>query len=152
MRYWLYIEVMNLNSVINKVVLAVVIMSSALTVSVSAEEEKTPLYESMKEANTALKMLRKIDPSDWSAGAAAAREAAAGILKGFAYIPALVSEMPEGKEKTVAIADYRRLMGLSYASICQLELAYLAEDQALVEAAQANVKEVKKEGHKKYED
>ena len=144
---------MKIQSILNRFALPVLIVSSSLvSSSLTAEEEKTPLYKSMKEANSALKSLRKIEIGDWKAGVAASREAAAGILKGFAYLPALVNDMPEGKAKDVAIADYRRLMGISYASICQLELAYLAEDQALVDEAAAKVKEIKKEGHKKYEE
>ncbi len=64
----------------------------------------------------------------------------------------MVEEMKDGKEKTKAIADYRRLMGLSYAALCELELAYLEEDQAKVDAVMKKVKAGKKEGHKKYED
>ena len=68
------------------------------------------------------------------------------------YIPKLVNEMPDSKEKTVAIADFRRIMGMSYAALCELELAYIAEDQVKVDAAMKKVKGTKKEGHKKYED
>ena len=119
----------------------------------TAEEEKdTPLAEAMEESGKALKSLRKIDKNDWAAGAKAARAAADGCRKGMAFIPALVKEMPDGKEKAKAIADYKRLMGLSYASLAALELAYLSEDQSKVDAAMKEVKAVKKEGHKKYED
>lgn len=117
-----------------------------------ADEEETPLQKSMNEANKELKLLRKMEVGDWKAGAEAARSAAAGFLKGFEHLPILINEMPDGKEKTVAIADYRRLMGLAYASICELELAYLAEDQAMVDAAQVKIKASKKEGHQKYEE
>jgi predicted negative regulator of RcsB-dependent stress response len=60
--------------------------------------------------------------------------------------------MPDGKEKTKAIADYRRMMGLSYANLSELELAYLEEDEEKVDEAMKKVKAGKKEGHKKYSD
>lgn len=120
--------------------------------SATADEADTPLGKSMEESSKAMKKFRTMDKKDWSAGAQAARDAAEGIRKGMAYIPALVKEMPEGKEKSQAIADYKRLMGLSYASLSELELAYLAEDPAKIAAAMKKIKDVKKEGHKKYED
>lgn len=115
-------------------------------------EEDTPLASSMDKTSAALKRLRKMDKSDWATGAEASRQAAAGILEGMSYIPKLVNEMPDSKEKTVAIADFRRIMGMSYAALCELELAYIAEDQVKVDAAMKKVKGTKKEGHKKYED
>ena len=143
---------MKKHSVLSRFILPVVAATFCLSQPAMAEEEDTPLYESMQVANKALKSLRTIEQGDWAAGAEAARTAAAGMLKGLNYLPVIFTEMPDGKEKTVATADYRRLMGLSYASLCELELAYLAEDQALVDAATSKIKEVKKEGHKKYED
>lgn len=116
------------------------------------EEKESPLHESMEQSGRALKSLRKIDKADWAAGAKAVREAADGIRKGMEYVPELIKEMPEGKEKVIALADYKRLMGLSYAALSELEIAYLSEDQAKVDAAMEKVKGIKKEGHKKYED
>lgn len=116
------------------------------------DENDTPLGKSMEQASDALKSLRKIDKNDWAAGAKAARTAADGLRKGMEFIPALVKDMKDGKEKTKAIADYRRLMGRAYADLCELEIAYLEEDQAKVDAAMKKVKAGKKEGHKKYED
>jgi len=117
-----------------------------------ADEESTPLVKAMEQTSDALKSLRKIDKSDWAAGAKAARTAADGIRKGMEFEPALVKEMPDGKEKTKAIANYRQMMGLSYAALCELEIAYLEEDQEKVDAAMSKVKAGKKEGHKKYTD
>lgn len=62
------------------------------------------------------------------------------------------SSMADGKDKAKALADYRRMMGLSYASLCELEIAYLEEDAEKVDAAMTKVKAGKKEGHKKYSD
>ncbi|MGJ8677102.1 MAG: hypothetical protein ACSHX0_06275 [Akkermansiaceae bacterium] len=147
---------MKLNVILNRFVLPAVaaafVISQPLMADDHGDSKMTPLKKSMKEANTALKVLRSMDKDDWATGAESARTAAAAMLEGMAYLPALVNEMPGGKEKDVAIADYRRLMGVSYASICQLEVAYLEEDQALVDEAMTAIKNVKKEGHKKYED
>jgi len=142
------------NTLLNRIVQSVIAASFSFSLPVMADgdEKDTPLAEAMGESAKALKSLRKIDKNDWTAAAKAARTAADGCRKGMAYIPALVKEMPEGKEKIKAIADYKRLMGLSYSALCELELAYLDEDQAKVDAAMSKVKAGKKEGHKKYED
>lgn len=115
-------------------------------------DEDTPLTKTMTESSKALKSLRKIDRHDWAGGAEAARAAAEGLRKGMEYIPALIKDMADGKDKEKAIADYRRMMGLSYAYLCELEIAYLEEDADKVDAAMSKVKAGKKEGHKKYSD
>ena len=117
-----------------------------------SDEDDTPLAKSMKEASDALKALRKLEKDDWTGGAEKARVAAEGIRKGMEFIPALIKDMKDGDEKAKAIADYRRLMGLNYAALCELELAYLEKDASKVEAATTSWKALKKEGHKKYED
>lgn len=145
---------MKYNTPLNRFFLSICTATACLVLPVVADEDHdhTPLGETMEESSKALKSLRKIEKGDWAAGAKAARAAAEGIRKGMEYIPALVKEIPEGKEKTKAVADYKRLMGLAYAALSELELAYLAEDQAKVDAAMTKIKSVKKEGHKKYED
>lgn len=115
-------------------------------------ERKTPLAKEMKEASKALKALRKLPKDDWEGGAKLARAAAESIRKSMAFTPVMFKDMKDGLEKEKAVADYRRLMGLNYASLCELELAYLAQDPAKVEAATKKWKSIKKEGHKKYED
>ncbi|MCP5536234.1 MAG: hypothetical protein H7A51_08380 [Akkermansiaceae bacterium] len=145
---------MNKNMLFTRLILPVFTLGLIMSQPAIADDDKkdTPLGKSMEEASDALKSLRKIDKNDWAAGAEAARKAADGIRKGMEYIPALVKDMKDGKEKTKAIADYRRLLGLSYADLCELELAYLEEDQGKVDAAMKKIKATKKEGHKKYED
>lgn len=115
-------------------------------------DDDTPLTKTMEEASEAIKSLRKIDRNDWKSGADLARKAADGIRKGMEFIPWMIEEMPDGLEKTKAIADYRRLMGLSYADLCELELAYLDQDAEKVDEVMSRVKAGKKEGHKKYSD
>lgn len=115
-------------------------------------DDDTPLTKTMEETSEAIKTLRKIDRDDWKSGAELARKAADGIRRGMEYIPWLIEEMPDGLAKTKAIADYRRLMGLSYADLCELELAYLDQDAEKVDEVMTRVKAGKKEGHKKYSD
>ncbi|MEJ6571682.1 MAG: hypothetical protein QNL01_07475 [Akkermansiaceae bacterium] len=145
---------MKLNKLFNRLFLPVFTASLAICQPIMADddEDQTPLAKAMEQSSDALKSLRKMDKSDWAGGAKAARTAADGCRKGMEFIPVLVEEMKDGEEKTKAIADYRRLMGLSYAALCELELAYLEKDQAKVDAAMTKIKAGKKEGHKKYED
>ena len=145
---------MKLNKLFNRLFLPVFTASLAICQPIMADddEDQTPLGKAMEQSSKALKSLRKVDKSDWAGGAKAARTAADGCRQGMEFIPALVEEMKDGMEKTKAIADYRRMMGLSYAALCELELAYLEKDQAKVDAAMKKIKAGKKEGHKKYED
>lgn len=126
--------------------------TGALTPAHADSEDETPLAKTMEESSEAIKELRKIDKNDWKSGADLARKAADGIRKGMEFIPWLVEQMPEGLEKTKAIADYRRMMGLSYADLCELELAYLDQDADKVDEVMTKIKAGKKEGHKKYSD
>ena len=66
------------------------------------EEDHTPLEETMEQTSDALKSLRKMDKDDWAAGAKAARTAADGVRKGMEFIPVLIKDMKDGKEKTMA--------------------------------------------------
>lgn len=126
--------------------------TGVLTPAHADSEDETPLAKTMEESSEAIKELRKIDKNDWKSGADLARKAADGIRKGMEFIPWLVEQMPEGLEKTKAIADYRRMMGLSYADLCELELAYLDQDADKVDEVMTKIKAGKKEGHKKYSD
>jgi len=116
------------------------------------DKEKTPMAKEMKTVSEKLKSLRKIDKADYAAGAKAVREAHAALLRSMAFVPALVKDMPEGEEKSIAIADAGRLLGLNYAVLCELEIAYIKKDDKLIGDLAKKWKELKKEGHKKYED
>jgi len=119
---------------------------STITPADADSDDDTPLTETMKQSSGALKSLRKIDKDDWAGGAEAARSAADGLRKGMEFVPILIKGMPEGKEKAKALADYRRMMGLSYANLCELEIAYLEEDAEEVDAAMTEVEAGTKEG------
>lgn len=128
---------------------AAIVTMSAMSVVVADE---TPLAKEMSETSSALKSLRKIAKDDYSGGAAAARKAHEHFLKGMAYTARMIEDMAAGPNKVKALADQRRLNGLAYAALCELEMAYLAEDEEAIDVAMTKVKKVKKEGHKKYED
>ena len=115
---------------------------------VKAEEEDTPLTGQMEEASGALKKLRRAP--DFAAKAALAREGQAAILKSMEYLPAMFKSITDEAEKTKATADYKRLMGLTYAAFAELELAFLAEDEEKADEVIDKLKDLKKEGHNAY--
>ena len=120
--------------------------------AIADEDDHTPMAKEMKTVSDKLKSLRKIDKADYAAGAKAVREANAALLRSMAYVPALVKDMPDGDEKAIATADAGRLLGLNYAVLCELEIAYIKKDDKLIGELATKWKELKKEGHKKYED
>jgi len=126
--------------------------SFALVAGLQAEEEDTKMAQNMETVSKELKSLRKLPKDDFAAAAEAARKAHVALLSAMQYTAVMVEEMPAGVEKSKALADSRRLLGLSYAALCELEIAYLEKDPAKVAAAMTKVKGTKKEGHKKYTD
>jgi hypothetical protein len=126
--------------------------SFALVSGLQAGDDDTKMAADMKLVSKQLKSLRTIPKDDFAAAAEAARKAHEALLSAMQYTAVMVEEMPAGDEKSKALADSRRLMGLSYAALCELESAYLEKDPAKVAAAMTKVKGTKKEGHKKYTD
>ena len=110
------------------------------------------MTKEMKTVSQQLKSLRTMPKDDFAAAADAVRTAHEALLAAMEYTAAMVEEMPDGHEKAKALADSRRVLGLSYAALCELELAYLEKDPVKVAAAMSKVKDTKKEGHKKYTD
>ncbi len=122
-------------------------------VSQAAEdEEETPLAEQMDEISSSLKSLRRLkrDPDRWGKSAAAIEKGAAALIKALAFTPKEIEALPAGPAKTKALADSRRLMGLTLAGLSELQLAFMAKDEAKVEAAIEKLKEIKAEAHEKY--
>ncbi|MDB9741298.1 hypothetical protein OAB00_00440 [Akkermansiaceae bacterium] len=113
-------------------------------------EEDTPMMKEMEKSGKALKAMRKVDPSDWAALAALAKESREAFLRSMSYEASVIEEMLDGKEKQIASADSKRYLGLCYAALCELEIAYLKEDAALVEAAIDSYKSLKSDGHDLY--
>lgn len=124
----------------------------ALVSSLQAQVEDTKMAIEMKTVSKQLKSLRKIPKDDFATASEAVRKAHEALLSAMKYTAAMVEEMPAGLEKSKALADSRQIMGLSYAALCELELAYLDKDPAKIAAAMTKVKGTKKEGHKKYTD
>ena len=114
------------------------------------DDESTPLGENMDKVSSSLKSLRKAE--GWEAKAEIARKAQEACLGGLKYLPKTFEKITDAKEKAKATADYKRLIGSAYAALCQLESAFLEEDEDAVDEAMSLIKSLKKEGHKKYED
>jgi soluble cytochrome b562 len=118
------------------------------SVSVSQGHEDTPLGKQMEVFNDAYKAFRK--ETDPAKGAAQAREAQQAVLKGIVEMPEMLSKMPEGPVREKAAAEYRKMMGRVFVTLCEVEEAFLAgktdEVAKLVEA----LKEMKKAGHDKF--
>ncbi len=124
------------------------LMMAGMTASLRADEE-TPLGKEMEAINDSFKALSK--EKDSAKGAALARQAQDGMLKGAAMVPDFITDMiPDAKEKEKAIADYRRLMGESFVVFCKIEIAFLEGKTEEVAKLVDSAKALKKEGHKKY--
>ena len=78
------------------------------------------------------------------------RLAPMAVIAAMTMIPKEIKALPEGPAKIKALADSRRLMGLTLAGFAELELAFLAKDEAKVEAAIDKLKDIKAESHEKY--
>ena len=122
------------------------------TTGLHAEEKETEMGKEMGAASKQLKSLRTIPLDDFEAAAVIVRKAHEAMLRSMAHTPALIEEMPEGVERQKALADSRRLLGLSYAALCELEIAYLDKDAEKVKLVMSQIKKLKKEGHRKYTD
>lgn len=136
----------------NRMFCVVGVWSLCAFTGLHAEEAETEMGREMAAASKKLKSLRTLPLDDFDAAAVAVRKAHEALLRSMAHTPALITEMPEGLEKQKALADSRRLLGLSYAALCELEIAYLDKDEVKVKAIMSQIKQLKKEGHKKYTD
>ena len=126
--------------------------SNQSTPDAKIEEKAKSLGDYMSVISDSLKAMRKVDrDEDWKKGAELARQASDAAFHCIQKIPQNISNIPDQAIQQRAMADYRRLSALAYASLCQLELAYLAEDADAVKAAKSEVFAIRKEGHDKYE-
>ncbi len=120
------------------------------------EEKKSAGPKDMEEAmdlmSGSLKGLRRLrrDPDRWTKSAALVAEGSQSVIAAMKWIPKEIKELPDGPDKIKALADSRRLMGLTLAGFAELELAFLAEDEEKVEAVLDKLKEIKAESHEKY--
>lgn len=118
-------------------------------ISVRADEkEHTELGKHMEAMNDAFKAFRK--ETDPVKGAAHAREAQSEALKAAVEIPAVIKDMPEGTEKVKALAEYRKMIGKLFVSLCEVEEAFLNGKIEDVATLVNGLKEEKKAGHEKF--
>tara|TARA_B100000519_G_C14058713_1_gene350992 strand:+ start:18 stop:488 length:471 start_codon:yes stop_codon:yes gene_type:complete len=128
-------------------------------VSPAAEDEKSDtkiapkdMAEAMDYMSGSLKGLRRLrrDPDRWKKSAALVAEGSQYVIAAMKMVPSEIQKLPEGPDKIKALADSRRLMGLTLAGYAELELAFLAEDEDKVDDALDKLKELKAESHEKY--
>lgn len=112
------------------------------------DHEDTPLGKQMEIFNEAYKAFRK--ETDCAKGAEQAREAQQAVLKGTSELPSLLAKMPEGKEKQSAAAQYRKMMGQMFVTLCEVEEAFLAGKIDEVARLVETLKDMKKAGHNQF--
>ena len=110
--------------------------------------DDTPLGKEMDELSGSLKGLRKAET--WADKVALAQKGQVATLNSLKHLPVIFKDIKDEAEKKKATADYKRLMGLTYVGLCELEMAFLAEDEDKSDAAIDKLKELKKEGHRAY--
>lgn len=110
--------------------------------------DDTPLGKEMDELSGSLKGLRKAET--WADKVALAQKGQVATLNSLKHLPVIFKDIKDEAEKKKATADYKRLMGLTYVGLCELEMAFLAEDEDKADAAIDKLKELKKEGHRAY--
>ncbi len=126
-----------------------ILLGSFLASGSSFAEEETPLVQKMDQVARSLKLLRRAK-DDYAKCIELVREAQQGILDSFQYMPVLFEKLPEGKEKMEAEVAYKKSMADSYKALCDLELAYLSEDEDKIDDAMDVVKKSRKDGHEEF--
>lgn len=102
----------------------------------------------MESFNDAYRAFRK--EKDPAKGAALARDAQQAVIKAMGETPEMLEQMPDGPGKTKAAAEFRKMMGQVFVSLCEVEQAFLAGETAEVAEIIASLKELKKSGHDKF--
>jgi DNA-binding transcriptional regulator LsrR (DeoR family) len=126
------------------------VMSLGLLAPVHADDDETPLGEQMDVLSGSLKKLRKAETA--AEKVELVHSAQKATLKSLEFSPMIFKDIKDEKEKAKATADYKRLIGLTYAKLCELEMAYLAGDEEKADAIKGELKDLKKDGHEKYTD
>ena len=140
---------MKLNFSIKSLAIATVMGFGIVTPSF-ADDDETPLAKQMDTVSGSLKGLRKAETTaDKVALVQAAQKAS---LKSLEYLPVIFKDVKDPKELAKGTADYKRLVGMSYVALCELELAFIAEDEAKADEILGKLKDLKKEGHNAYTD
>jgi hypothetical protein len=110
--------------------------------------EESALGKQMEAIDDAFKGFRR--EADPVKGAEQAREAQNATLKATVELPEMVKAMPDGSEKSKAVAAYRKMMGQLFVVFCEVEEAFLAGNAEEVAKIVASVREMKKAGHDKF--
>lgn len=124
------------------------VLGFGMLVPVHADD--TPLAEEMDVLSGSLKKLRKAETAAEKVDLVHAAQKA--TIKSLQYSPMVFKDIKDEKEKAKATADYKRLIGLTYAKLCELEMAYLAGDEEKADEIKGELKDLKKDGHEKYTD
>lgn len=124
------------------------VLGLGMLVPVHADD--TPLAEEMDVLSGSLKKLRKAETAAEKVDLVHAAQKA--TIKSLQYSPIVFKDIKDEKEKAKATADYKRLIGLTYAKLCELEMAYLAGDEEKADEIKGELKDLKKDGHEKYTD
>ncbi len=122
--------------------------AACFLIPVSATEKQTPLGKQMESFNDAYRAFRK--EKDPAKGAALARDAQQAVIKAMGETPEMLAQMPDGPGKAKAAAEFRKMMGQVFVSLCEVEQAFLAGETAEVAEIIASLKELKKSGHDKF--
>jgi len=125
--------------------LVAVLLAAACAASLHAEQEE--LGDTMEAIDDSYKGLKSATGPE---AVKLAREAQAGALRALAVTPEMAGKMPEGVAKDLALADFRRLLGLVYLKFVELEKAHLEGKPEAAEAILVALKELRKEGHSKH--
>ena len=128
-----------------------ILASSFLAAGMGGADEDTPLAQKMDEVSGSLKLLRRAE-GDYPKSLELVRQAQTQLLESFPYVPELIEKMPDGKEKQIAMANYKMQLAAAYETLCGLELAYLSEDIDKIDDAMDLVKKSRKDGHKEFID
>lgn len=124
------------------------VLGLGMIVPVHADD--TPLAEEMDVLSGSLKKLRKAETAAEKVDLVHAAQKS--TIKSLQYSPMVFKDIKDEKEKAKATADYKRLIGLTYAKLCELEMAYLAGDEEKADEIKGELKDLKKDGHEKYTD
>ena len=124
-------------------------MGMGMLAPVSADDE-TPLGKEMEIISGSLKKLRKAETTEEKVALLHAAQSA--TVKGLSYLPVIFKDIKDEEEKKKATADYKKMTGELYVKLCELEMAYLDGDEAKADEIKTQLKDLKKEGHRKYTD
>ena len=126
----------------------VMIVTATTLFPATSQAEDTPLAKEMDEMSGALKGLRKA--KTYADKVKLVQEAQAATLKSAAYAPMIFADISDEKAKALAWADYKRLIGVTYTKLSELEQAYLEENDERASELRRELKQIKKEAHRKY--